>query len=41
MVNESHENLVKRIARLAKHNQELEETIKKLQKENEKLLKRD
>ncbi len=41
MVNESHENLVKRIARLAKQNQELEEKIKKLQKENEKLARRD
>ncbi len=41
MVTESHENLVKRIARLAKQNQELEEKIKKLQKENEKLTRRE
>lgn len=41
MKNDSQENLVKRIAKLAKHNQELEEKIKKLLKENEKLAKRD
>lgn len=37
MVTESYENLVKRIARLAKQNQELEEKLKQLVKENEKL----
>ncbi len=37
MVAESYENLVKRIARLAKQNQELEEKLKQLVKENEKL----
>ena len=41
MTKESNENLVKRIAKLAKHNQELEERIKTLQKENEKLIRRD
>ncbi len=41
MKTDSQENLVKRIAKLAKHNQELEEKIKKLLKENEKLVKRD
>jgi len=41
MVTESHQNLVKRIAKLAKQNQELEDKIKKLQKENEKLARRD
>jgi adenylate cyclase len=41
MLNESYENLVKRIAKLAKQNQELEDIIKKLQKENEKLSRRD
>jgi adenylate cyclase len=34
----NNEELVKRIARLAKQNQELEENIKKLEKVNEKLL---
>ncbi len=38
MSKESQDKLVKRIARLAKQNQELEEKIKKLLKENEKLL---
>ncbi len=37
MSNESTENLVKRIAKLAKQNQDLEERIKKLIRENEKL----
>ena len=41
MAIDNNENLVKRIARLAKQNQELEEKIKKLQKENEKLQLRD
>lgn len=41
MVTESHQNLVKRIARLAKQNRELEEKLKKLLKENEKLSRRD
>ncbi|HCC72015.1 MAG TPA: guanylate cyclase [Bacteroidales bacterium] len=38
MSKESQDKLVKRIARLAKQNQELEEKIKKLIKENERLL---
>ncbi len=38
MSKESQDKLIKRIARLAKQNQELEEKIKKLLKENEKLL---
>ncbi|MDZ7738887.1 MAG: adenylate/guanylate cyclase domain-containing protein [Bacteroidales bacterium] len=38
MSKESQDKLVKRIARLAKQNQELEEKLKKLLKENEKLL---
>lgn len=37
MVAASNEELVKRIAKLAKQNQELEEHIKKLEKQNEKL----
>ncbi len=41
MVSENRENLVRRIAKLAKQNQELEAKIKKLQKETEKLLRRD
>ena len=41
MAKENNENLVKRIARLAKQNQELEERLKRLQKENEKLRLRD
>ncbi|MEE4117108.1 MAG: adenylate/guanylate cyclase domain-containing protein [Marinilabiliaceae bacterium] len=41
MAKENNENLVKRIARLAKQNQELEERLKHLQKENEKLRLRD
>ena len=35
----SNEDLVKRIARLAKQNQELEEEIKRLEKLSEKLLR--
>ena len=37
MVQTNNEELVKRIAKLAKQNQELEEYIKKLEKQNEKL----
>ncbi len=37
MVSANNEELVKRIAKLAKQNQELEEHIKKLEKQNEKL----
>ena len=40
MKNESQANLIKRIAKLARSNQDLEEMIKKLQKENEKLVAR-
>ena len=39
MVAANSEELVKRIAKLAKQNQELEEHIKKLEKQNEKLSK--
>lgn len=40
MKNESQANLIKRIAKLARSNQDLDEMIKKLQKENEKLVTR-
>jgi len=40
MTIESNENLVKRIAKLAKQNQELEEKFKQLMKENEKLTRK-
>ena len=39
MVTVNNEDLVKRIARLARQNQELEDQIKKLLKQNEKLSK--
>jgi len=41
MAVDNSENLVKRIARLAKQNQALQNKINKLQKENEKLARRD
>ena len=37
MISTNNEELVKRIAKLARQNQELEERIKKLVKQNEKL----